>query len=251
MRSLRRAPAALLFAASLAQAAPAPRSPPPDAGAPLAGAPAASGKIFWQENFDRAPLDWVDPVSPRASACASVYSLERAPAAAGPSRAPLSFLHARHDRSSRSQPPAIHYGKAFQTAGAPLDQVRALRWRWRVLQHPDVTDDPWIDVAASVYVIFRTPSILHSGRGFKFGWLAKPAPASHQRGLLEQPLRAGGPLGEWREESVDLCALYRREYHRDCAGETVQYIGVVTDADNTRSIAEGDYANFALELSAP
>lgn len=202
---------------------------------------APANPIFWQETFAQPTLDWIDPAAPQSAAHNAVYSLRHEDGAA--------FLHAHHDRSASKTPPAIHYGKAFQSSAAPLEKVRALHWRWRVLQHPNVTDDPWVDVAASVYVIIRSPSVFHSGHGFKFGWLAKPATASHQRGLLEMSLRAAGALHEWQSESVDLCALYQKEYKRGCAGETVQYIGVMTDADNTHSIAEADYADFELALN--
>ena len=207
--------------------------------ASAAGAPA---KLAWQEHFDKPALDWVDPLAHNADEIARVYSVRHDGA--------LAFLHARHDRASTSTPPALHYGKAFQKAPIPLDKVRALRWRWRALQHPNVTTDPWIDLAAGVYVLIRKPGVFASGRGFKFGWLALPGkPGQHQRGLLEVPLRTEAATREWKSESVDLCALYKQEYGGSCAGETIQYIGVVTDADNTRSIAEGDYADFELELN--
>ncbi len=101
--------------------------------------------------------------------------------------------------------------------------------------------------AASVYVVLEKPSLLHSGRGFKFGWLAKPGDRAQQRGLLEIPLRNDAASPEWKSESVDLCALYRETYREPCEGKRIQYVGVMTDADGTASISEADYAAFALE----
>ncbi len=196
--------------------------------------------LGWQEHFDHSPLGWVDPFDHGAAKLARVYSVGH--------EGPLSFLHARHDCSVDSHPPAMHYGMAFVHDPLPLERVRALRWRWRVRQHPrlEPDDDAWLDMAAGVYVVMRTPSLFKGGKGFKFGWLAKPGrPGTYQHGLLQVPMRHDAAGADWREESVDLCALYRNEYGR-CEGEHVLYVGVVTDADGTKSASEADYAEFAL-----
>ncbi len=202
--------------------------------------PAFAGPIAWRESFAGPSIDWVDPLQHTPAEISQIYTLRKQGAE--------TMLHARHDRSASSKPPAIHYGHAFQSAPVPLDKIKALRWKWRATLHPKVDKDPWADLAVSVYVLIRRPSLLHAGRGFKLGWTAKPAPDGHQRGLLEHALRSDAASDAWQSESVDLCALYQKEYGAPCAGETVQYVGVVTDADNTRSIAEGDYAAFELEL---
>ena len=59
------------------------------------------------------------------------------------------------------------------------------------------------------------------------------------------PVRTGGPTDEWQSEEVDLCAVYREAYG-PCEGQHILYIGVVTDADGTKTIAGGDYADFEL-----
>ncbi len=65
-------------------------------------------------------------------------------------------------------------------------------------------------------------------------------------GLLQIPLRHDPAGQEWHEESVaDLCALYRRAFG-PCEGEHVLYVGVMTDADGTHSVAEADYDDFEL-----
>jgi len=204
----------------------------------LSAAQAAENEpVWWRETFDRTPIDFVDPFKHDARALSRVYTVER--------DGDGSVLHALHDDAS-GMTPAMHYGKAFTVSPPPLERVRALRWRWRVLRHPDVEGDPWADLAASIYVVIRSPSMLHGGRGFKLGWLAKPgAEDTYQHGLLQVPTEVGGPLGEWRSESVDLCALYRRAFG-NCEGEHVLYIGVVTDADATRSVAEAEYDDFEL-----
>lgn len=199
---------------------------------------ACEPRVLWSEDFDSQALDWTDPLRHGPDQIARIFSLGRE----GSQR----FLHARYDGTASNRPKAIDYGRVFGDGSARLDQVRALRWRWRALRQPAVTDDPWLDMAASVYVVMRAPSLFSGGRGFKFGWLARPGPTgTHQRGLLQIPLRADAPGPAWQTESVDLCALFRQEYG-PCEGERVLYVGVVTDGDNTKSLAEADYASFEL-----
>jgi hypothetical protein len=208
---------------------------------PGLGAPGAGETVAWQERFDRDTLGWIDPFQHASAKLAQVYSVGH--------EGPVSFLHARYDGTSATRPPALDYGKAFQDHPVPLQKVRALRWRWRAIRHPAVGNDPWVDCAASVYVVIKVPTMVAGGRGFKFAWLARPgATGTHQHGLLQVPLTHDPAGTAWRTESVDLCALYRREFGA-CEGQHVLYVGVVTDGDGTQSVAEGDYADFQLVTS--
>jgi len=197
--------------------------------------PRGSARVLWSENF-RAPLEWRDPQEHAARLLGLVYSVQKESGA--------SFLHAHHDATSKGAPPAVHLGKAFD--GLALHEVGRLRWRWRARIQPPTSDDPWQDMAAAIYVVIKPPSLLRKGRGFKFGWLARPGPTqTFQRGLLQVPLRSDPPSLEWRTEEVDVCALYRRTFG-PCEAEQIVYIGVLTDADGSKSIAEGDYAAFEI-----
>lgn len=198
--------------------------------------------VIWQERFDHTPLGWTDAVSRSAAELLRVYSVR--------SEAGSTYLHARHDCTVPAPPPALHYGKVFRSDPPELDKIAALRWRWRVTRHPTLaaSQDAWVDVAAAIYVVVREPGALHAARGFKFGWLSKPSPVGErQRGLVEESLRIDPAGPDWRTESVDLCGLYQREYAAPCRGEHVLFIGVTTDADGSRSVAEGDYADFELD----
>ena len=197
-------------------------------------------RLAWSEGFRARPA-WGDPSGHGQEELARVYSVQR--------DGDASWLHARHDAQS-GKTPAMHFGRALANDGIALDKVKALRWRWRVLQHPRAEGDAWLDLAASVYVVFEKPGLFSGGKGFKLGWLAKPGPkGTHQRGLLQVPLRADPAGPTWQSESVDLCALYRAEYGGSCAGQKVLYVGVVTDADGTKSVAEADYDDFELTLA--
>jgi len=219
--------------------APAAPSAPPVAAAVASPVPPAPPEaVFWQEHFDHRPLSWLDPFDHKADTLFRVYSLQR--------EGSTVFLHAHHDASVDDRPPAMHYGHAFVTGAPPLEKVKALTWRWRVNKHPAVTDDGWQDMAGGVYVVTKQPSLLVGGKGFKFGWLAKPgATGEHQHGLLEVELRHDPAGSGWKTETVDLCALYRKEFGA-CEGQHVLYVGVVTDADGTKSVADADYADFEI-----
>lgn len=221
-------------------AAPARAAPPAPHGA-AAQVASAGQRIIWQEKFQAAELDWTTPPNQTRQQAKQVFEIVH--------QAGQSYLHARHIATpgqAAAPPPAVHYGKAFRKP-IPLEQVKALRWRWRVLKQPEIeADEPWSDLAASVYVVMKMPSALSSGRGFKFGWLARPGPSGgKQRGIIQVALRHDQTLGEWRSEEIDLCALYRK-YFGPCEGAVLLYVGVVTDADDSQSVAEGDYADFEL-----
>ena len=201
-----------LATAMISDAAVAGEGAGPSASAPSksdAAAAVPGRRTFWQEQFTKRPLAWLDPFDHDRDTLARVYSLRN--------EGEFNYLHARYDGTAKDRPPAMHYGQPFQQNPAPLDRVASLEWKWRVTRHPAVKDDAWEDCAAG----------------------------THQHGLLQVPLRNDPAGSEWRQESVDLCALYRKEYGA-CEGQKVLYVGVVTDADGTKTVAEADYANFTL-----
>lgn len=212
----------------------------PDATRTSSSAQAAD--TVWQEHFRQMPSDFESPSGHDGETIARVYAV-------GTDDDGSPLLQARHDavpRAGYRSPPAVHFGRPFREGPHPLSKSCVLSWRWRVHQHPAVTDDPWLDVAGSVYVMINPPGLLTRGQGFKFGWLSKAGPrGSDQRGLLQVELRHDPASPSWHEETVDLCRLYRQAYG-DPSEERILYVGVVTDADNTASVAAADYADFRL-----
>jgi len=203
----------------------------------VAGLSGASPKAVWSERM-AGPLDWASPSKHTAAEINAVFSLE--------TRDGARVLHARHDaRPGTKGPSPVHYGHAFAKAPRLADACH-LSFRWRVNQHPAVGADAWSDLGASVYVITRVPGVFSKGRGLKLGWTAKSAPTgTFQHGILQVPIRSGA-AGGLVQEHVDLCAAYRAQWG-DPADERIQYIGVVTDADGSKSVAEADYTDFVLE----
>lgn len=196
------------------------------------------GPARWSESFGGA-LDWASPRQSNEQ-IAQVYSRRNENG--------VGFLHAFHDAvpaTDKSVPPAVHYGHPFPQKNVRLADACMLSWKWRVLRHPNVGDDAWRDAAASVYVVTRQPSLL-GGRGFKFGWLAKAgASGKKQHGMLQVERRHDAASTEWRSERVDLCEQYKNAFG-DVGDEKILYVGVMTDADGSKSVAEADYADFSL-----
>ncbi len=204
--------------------------------------PPEAAATRWHERFEQLPGDFESPSRHDPETIARVYSV-------GTDDDGSPLLRARHDgapRAGYSPPPAVHFGRPFRDPALALPASCILSWRWRVHRHPAVTDDPWLDVAASVYVMVQPPGLIRGGKGFKLGWLAKPGPAgTAQRGMLQVELRHDPAGPEWRSETVDLCELYCQAYG-DPSEERVLYVGVLTDGDNTQSVAAADYADFRL-----
>lgn len=201
---------------------------------------AAARTALWSEDFRSWPRDWG---SPRQSAeeIRAVYRVEQEGAA--------SFLRAVHDATQatdKKAPPAVHFGRALRAPEIRLADACVLTWKWRALEHPKSGADAWSDLAASVYVVTKNPGLFAEGRGFKFGWLAKAgARGVKQRGILQIELRRDAATRTFVEERVDLCALHE-EHFGPVGDEKLLYVGVVTDADNSKSVARADYDDFRL-----
>ena len=217
--------------------------PPPEAANKPVPIEAERKGVLWQETFERpdiASCGWGGPSKSNERELETVFRI----VAEGDDH----FLRARHDgRPETDGPEPPHFGRVWEEDALKLSEACQLSWRWRVRQHPAPHEDPWVDLGASIYVIFDLPGLFSGAKGFKLGWLQKPGPTgTKQRGIVQIPLRVDPSAGEWHEESVDLCALHREYYGDDVSKVPLLYVGVVTDADNTESIAEADYAVLSL-----
>jgi len=130
-----------------------------------------------------------------------------------------------------------------------------LAWRWRPRTFPAGADERLgsrNDSVLGVYAVF--PHSPMTVRTVKYVWsLAVPVGTTAQASLgLTQMivLRSGPPRDEgWVEEQVDVA----RDFERLFGGPAPrpQGIAVLTDADDTRSRAVGDYAAFRVCPAAP
>ncbi len=126
-----------------------------------------------------------------------------------------------------------------------------LAWSWRVHEFPSGADErntKTNDSALGVYAVFPHSPV--SVKSVKYIWSERVPVGTHltsSRGLTQvRVLRSGAEgKGEWVEERVNVLEDYRRYF-----GETEMPkplgIAVLTDSDDTRSSAQGDYGNFGV-----
>jgi Protein of unknown function (DUF3047) len=125
-----------------------------------------------------------------------------------------------------------------------------LAWRWRPRAFPagsDERESSRNDSALGVYAVF--PHSPMTVKTVKYLWsreVSVGTTASASAGLTRMIVRRSGPAadGGWVAEAVDVAADYRRLFGEDPPAP--QGIAVLTDADQTRSRAEGDYADFRV-----
>ena len=129
-----------------------------------------------------------------------------------------------------------------------LQERPILTWRWRPRIFPEGSDERHgrtNDSALGVYVGF--PRVLKMLKSVKYVWsriVPVGATATASAGFTKMLVLRTGPSqgGRWVEERVDVLADYRRLFGED--PDRPRGIGVLTDSDDTRSVAEGDYMAF-------
>jgi hypothetical protein len=168
--------------------------------------------------------------------------------------------------SKAGKPPFIHaeYRPPYKTAvlGYQLrdaDRARGkkLSWSWRALKLPKSGDecvDNHGDSAAVIYVSWKRGLRWYT---LKYVWSAvgrkgavcdeKSNPFLAQKTII---LESGAPLNEWKRESLDLKAEFRKHFEDGDPQASVPDllgIGLMTDGDQTQSESSADYADFVLE----
>jgi DUF3047 family protein len=126
-----------------------------------------------------------------------------------------------------------------------------LAWSWRPEQFPDGADErksKTNDSALSVYAVWPHSPV--SVKSLKYVWSAVVSVGTHltsSRGLTQaRVLRSGTEgKGRWFEERVNVLEDYKRYFGGDSVPKA-EGIAVLTDADDTESVARGDYADFRL-----
>jgi hypothetical protein len=159
---------------------------------------------------------------------------------------PLPYIHAAYEPG---------YKTAVMGFAIPDDQVRAfhhLTWSWRADVLPRGGDEcarGKEDSAAVVYVTWRRGLRWYA---LKYVWSAvgvkgnvcdrKRNPFVAQDTII---LETGGPLGEWRTETIDLDAQFRAHFGGDETPD-LRGLGLMSDGDQTRSESVADYGGFVL-----
>ena len=203
--------------------------------AALVAHPAGAEECVTVENFSKGkvgefPSDW----KPRKDDGRQVYSIREMDG--------LRFLH------------AIAKGLGIQAAKQHDWDPKAyptLAWSWRPVQFPAGSDERQAktnDSAAAVYAVF--PHSPMSVKSLKYIWSAVVPVGTRlsSSGGLTQALviRNGtGRKGGWTEERVNILEDYKK-FFDDTETPKASGIAVLTDSDDTKSTARGDYANFRL-----
>jgi hypothetical protein len=147
---------------------------------------------------------------------------------------------------------AVSRGLGIQAAKRyewDLAAYPVLAWSWRPIEFPAGSDErrpETNDSAVSVYVVF--PHSSWSVKAVKYIWSAVVPVGtrlSSSMGLTQvRVLRSGTERnGEWVAERANVLEDYRRLFDDDAVPRP-SGIAVLTDSDDTRSNARGDYATF-------
>ena len=142
----------------------------------------------------------------------------------------------------------------YQVSDGERSQVRFLHWKWRAVTLPNGGNECQAgkgDSAAVIYVSWRrmlrwyTVKYVWSSVGPRGATCDKRSnPFMAQDTVI---LETGGPLGEWRDESIDLDAEFRKHFADGAPSASVpdfMGVGLMTDGDQTHSESVGDYAAF-------
>jgi Protein of unknown function (DUF3047) len=198
---------------------------------------AAQPECVTIDNFSKAkvgefPADW----KPRKDEGKGAYKIAEEPG--------LRFLH------------ATVRGLGVQAARQhewDLGAYPVLAWSWRPIEFPkggDEREAKTNDSVLSVYMLVPY-SRIRGPKAVKYVWSEKVPVGTRldsNMGLTQvRVLRSGLPAkkGEWVEERVNVRDDYKKYFEEKDAPKPAG-IAVLTDADDTNSTAQGDYANFRV-----
>lgn len=199
------------------------------------GASSAQEPCLVLEDFARAPIgafppDW----HAREAEARAVYDVQE--------EAGRRFLRA----VARDQ--GIQAGRATERWDLRTHPV--LAWSWRPQHFPagaDERDPAKNDSALAVYMLVEH-SRIRGPKAVKYVWSERVPAGSRltsNNGLTQvRVLRTGrAPAPGWVEERVDVLGDFKG-YFAEADTPTPSGIAVLTDSDDTDSVAAGDYANF-------
>lgn len=201
-----------------------------------AGAGAAAGaECVALEDFSRGsvgefPPDW----KPRKEEGRSVYSIQE--------EGGLRFLRAAATRLGV---------QAGREVAWNLEAYPILAWSWRPIEFPKGSDErksSTNDSAVSVYAVF--PHTPVSVKSVKYIWSRAVPVGTHLTSSAGNTqvrvLRTGADkVGQWVDEQVNVREDYRKYFGSSDVPRPAG-IAVLTDSDDTKSTARGDYAGFRV-----
>ena len=137
-----------------------------------------------------------------------------------------------------------------ETKGWDLAARPMLAWSWRPREFPKGADEregSKNDSALAVYMLVEHSRVA-GPKAVKYIWSERVPVGTHltsNKGLTQVRVLRSGPAagGRWTEERVNVLEDFRK-YFEDKGTPKPDGIAVLTDADDTKSTAAGDYANF-------
>ena len=148
---------------------------------------------------------------------------------------------------------AVSRGLGIQAAKErewDLNAYPVLAWSWRPREFPRGGDERESDTNDSVLAVYMLVpySRIRGPRAVKYIWSEKVPVGTHltsNLGLTQvRVLRSGtGGKGEWTEERVNVLEDYKKLF-KESETPKPAGIAVLTDSDDTKSSAAGDYSNF-------
>ena len=163
-----------------------------------------------------------------------------------------------HYLSAKTKGGAVDFGREAKVTfrgreiNASLRLFRNLRWRWRVHDFPegsDETDDDKNDSAAAVRLVFGTNMF---AKRLKYIWSATLPKGTVIKGWNQYTivLRSGtGDLGKWVWEEVNAYQDYRRLFGGD--PRPVDFLSLLTDSNNTKTTVAADYDDITFIIPRP
>ncbi len=135
-----------------------------------------------------------------------------------------------------------------------LDERPVLAWKWRAHKLPESGNEnkkKRNDVALSVYVVFKVTGFFKLPKSIRYTWSStlprgKVLSKFGDRQKIVVLESGEENLGEWLTVERNLVDDYRTYFRRE---PPVRPLGILilSDADNTKDSAKGDYDDFILK----
>ena len=199
--------------------------------------PAAQDDCKVIDDFSKAkvgefPTDW----KPRKDAGKSIYAVQE--------ESGRRFLRA----TAKNQ----GIQAAREVEGWDGNEYPVLAWSWRPREFPKGADERESGTNDSVLAVYMLVpySKVAGPKAVKYVWsekVPKDTRLSSNNGLTQvRVLRSGkSGNGEWQEERVNVIEEFKKAFESKDTPKPAG-IAVLTDSDDTKSSASGDYANFRI-----
>ena len=163
-----------------------------------------------------------------------------------------------HYLSAKTKGGAVDFGREAKVTyrgreiNVSLRLFQKLRWRWRVHDFPegsDETDDDKNDSAAAMRLVFGTNMF---AKRLKYIWSATLPKGTVIKGWNQYTivLRSGtDALGKWVWEEVNAYQDYRRLFGGD--PRPVDFLALLTDSNNTETVVAADYDDIIFIIPRP